>query len=250
MSRQNKVHGGKLWKDVAFVAVLLLCSVLFAISIYQVWKNISFEKRIDEEFQSAIQECGGTWMPLAKASAHASLIAETHGDTLLPSAGSGFNQLEEGTAGVFVLPDQNFSVPLYYVRGGDAQKLSDDKNSAALLVSGHAPVICDHDYQGFDVIKNCKEGDISYVQIGEEKIPYVCTQIDRNAFNSTKDLILSEGYSPFMLPSSMMATYTCNGSWKSVTIVLWKQIENNSANVEFVSKDGYCSTLFQANIIQ
>lgn len=159
-------------------------------------------------------------------------------------------EVPEGTAGALVIPDLNFYVPLYYEWDGEsAQEVCDRERCAVLIVGRSAPIIADHENQGFSIIKQLEIGQVCYIQEGENSIKYLCTGIDFDGVNDDGILIGSDGTMLHNLPENMLVLYTCNDISESITNVLFTRIEEeNEANIVFVQGDGFCDSSYQASI--
>lgn len=121
---------------------------------------------------------------------------------------------------------KDFSVALYECDESvwwTATAIVDAEDSAVIFqwCGSKSPIIADHCNQGFDIIKECKVGDICYIN---EKA-YVCVLVDGNAVNERTDMFLSTGES-FMKnnKAGYLYMYTCNevGSPEDITVVVWK----------------------------
>ena len=106
-----------------------------------------------------------------------------------------------------------------------SQAVVDNTDSAFYYVLYGTIIIGDHNNQGFDIIKQCNEGDRCYILHEDgSREEFVCRRIDRNAQNITSDVIDSNGQSAFRAGFDMF-TMTCNDSGcHNVTIVYWDRV--------------------------
>lgn len=169
-------------------------------------------------------------------------------DTIEEMTARDMLQVPEGTAGALVIPELNYYVPIYneWDQGG-AQKIVDDADSAVLISVSAAPIIADHEKQGFEVIKNCEEGQTCHIQRGNDNIRYLCVKIDTDGVNDEGVILSSDGTMLQNLPSNLLVMYTCNDIGESITNVIWHQIEDREAKIEFTEGDGYCRNDIQAS---
>lgn len=114
------------------------------------------------------------------------------------------------------------SVALYHTL---SQAVVDQLDSAFYYVLHGTVIIGDHNNQGFDIIKQCREGDRCLILHSDgSREEFVCRGIDRNAQNITSDVINSSGQSAFSAGFDMF-TMTCNDSGcRNVTIVYWDRV--------------------------
>lgn len=106
-----------------------------------------------------------------------------------------------------------------------SQLVVDNTDSAFYYVLYGTIIIGDHNNQGFDIIKQCNEGDRCYILHADgSREEFICRRIDRNAQNITSDVIDSSGQSAFRAGFDMF-TMTCNDSGcRNVTIVFWDRL--------------------------
>lgn len=106
-----------------------------------------------------------------------------------------------------------------------SQAVVDNTDSAFYYVLYGTIIIGDHNNQGFDIIKQCNEGDRCYILHADgSREEFICRRIDRNAQNITSDVIDSNGQSAFRAGFDMF-TMTCNDSGcHNVTIVYWDRV--------------------------
>ena len=132
----------------------------------------------------------------------------------------------QGNAGRFIIPEFDFGVPLYYYEDydGNLQEVVDAWDSALLVPDRETPTIADHCNQGFDIIKECYEGQLCCIVNGEDLVWYECVLIDWNGINDGW-LWTSTGEDVDEYGDRFLVTYTCNSHWTSITIVIWEQIE-------------------------
>lgn len=106
-----------------------------------------------------------------------------------------------------------------------SQTVVDETDSAFYYVLYGTIIIGDHNNQGFDIIKQCNEGDRCYILHADgSREEFICRRIDRNAQNITSDVIDSNGQSAFRAGFDMF-TMTCNDSGcHNVTIVYWDRV--------------------------
>ena len=106
-----------------------------------------------------------------------------------------------------------------------SQAVVDNTDSAFYYVLYGTIIIGDHNNQGFDIIKQCNEGDRCYILHADgSREEFVYRRIDRNAQNITSDVIDSSGRSAFRAGFDMF-TMTCNDSGcRNVTIVYWDRV--------------------------
>lgn len=101
----------------------------------------------------------------------------------------------------------------------------DQPDSAFYYMLHGTIIIGDHNNQGFDIIKQCREGDRCLILHPDgSREEFICKGIDRNAQNITSDVIDSSGQSAFRAGFDMF-TMTCNDSGcRNVTIVYWNRV--------------------------
>ena len=81
--------------------------------------------------------------------------------------------IANGAVGRWVIPDIGINVACY---ASSAQSVCDRKDSACYFSLGAQYAIADHWNQGFDAIKKCAVGTKAYMETGDEKQWYACTQ--------------------------------------------------------------------------
>lgn len=139
----------------------------------------------------------------------------------------------QGTKGRLVMNDCSFSVALFESdekEGPSAVMLVDAEDSAAWFMwfGSQSPIIADHCTQHFDVIKDCKVGDVCYIVDGEEIQKYACVAVDSDGINTLHNLYLSSGYDILIENDpGYLYMYTCNrpGDFHHITIVTWVPID-------------------------
>lgn len=136
-----------------------------------------------------------------------------------------------GTAGRLYFPNM-WSVAIYevdrYVEG-DAQKIVDEKDSAAHYELGNTMIIADHNGQGFDIIKGVNVGDIIYVKILQENGTVTLQRYRAlekiQGQNEGYTLKTDDGRIVGVDIDADLVTYTCNGkNPQYVTFVMWEKM--------------------------
>lgn len=184
---------------------------------YSVYPKITVEESLFNTLKTSVS-CHGLYYKM------------TNGKKYVPP--SNYSAAEEGTAGAFVIPGLKYSVPLYYTKEETAQEICDKENSAVMLLWEYAPIIADHESQGFSVIKKLKPGQICYIQKGKDLAPYLCIKIDQNGVNLDGIILSSDGTILFDLPRDMLVLYTCNDISESITnVLLVRIVEAKDANI-------------------
>ena len=146
--------------------------------------------------------------------------------------------------GVFEISDLSFSVDIY---NSFSQSVTDREDSANYGLQGQAYVVCDHYYQGFDVIKNVNVGTTCTITLNDGTVrTYECAEIHphcekRNYTVQPTGVSVTgiftdygNGDNVFYLRQERMGrfylvTYTCNvvcqvPSGEDVYVVLWRPV--------------------------
>lgn len=132
-----------------------------------------------------------------------------------------------GTAGRLYIPSVNVSVGLYHAditTGGNAQKIVDDKDSAAYFQITNQNVIADHNHQGFHKIINTSIGDKAYIKKANGEVAVYKMVNKLEGQNHGFDLTDLNGNS-VLNGSGYLITYTCyktNVYVDHVMIVMWE----------------------------
>lgn len=147
---------------------------------------------------------------------------KTAGQTLLEN---GDFWEDEGTSGRLYIPSQGFSVALYACNsdGSNANGIIYPWDAAGDLSPYWGNIIADHFYQGFDVIKRCRPGDVCYIVNNGQAREYHMTLQDKNGINTGYHLQLSDGTNIEQSRDGIWM-YTCNGYAKEsgITITHWE----------------------------
>lgn len=141
-----------------------------------------------------------------------------------------------GDEGRFVLPEQEYAIPLWNGLQQDylldkAQYIVDAEDSAALFwLMTDTPIVADHAHQGFTVINNCQPGELAYIEKDGHKTWYECEYVDLYSMNYGYDLITSDGVNAVNAGADHLVTYTCNGTCSTIwyfgiSMVVWRETE-------------------------
>lgn len=124
-----------------------------------------------------------------------------------------------------------YSVALYRPTTSEqAQKMVDDKDSAAYYRYGKIMIIADHAHQGFTIIKSQKAGDYVYIKSLNEKNEYQISKYIIREVTTGKNtgvaLTTDDGRDIGTDVNNDLALYTCNTSdGLKVTIVLLDKVQ-------------------------
>jgi len=133
---------------------------------------------------------------------------------------------QRGALGRWRIPSVGVDVACFY---GPIQANCDAADSACYWNAGSTIVVADHNYQGFNAIKKCNVGDIAYLDTGDGIQKYICTgkEIGTNkkecwdgVYSCT--LRYADGTIVEFANRGGLICYTCNESYRSVTIVTFR----------------------------
>lgn len=212
------------------ICMIIIGSMPIAESIdYFPTENTIITSAVAEAEELSITDAMRLTMPSLKSIQEPSINAQNMMDTKepkehLPRFGTG----REGDMGRFVIPSKNYAIPLYddYDFGGDTQYICDMWDAAVCLHhDGPTPVIADHAYQGFDIIKTCSVGDRAYIEQAGCKTWYECVCVDPYGINAEYEQLTSDGENIRWLGSEYISCYTCNEYWQSITVVIWRECD-------------------------
>lgn len=131
-----------------------------------------------------------------------------------------------GMVGRLIIPDLGVNVALFDTEVGiDSQVLVDRADSACMFPSGifgNEALIGDHNYQGFEAIKDAEVNkSIAYINDGNKYTSYICTEIGIGT-RGTYTLYNKNGESLFDKTSGGIIMYTCNFVKNSITYTIWQ----------------------------
>jgi hypothetical protein len=144
----------------------------------------------------------------------------------LPADGRTFENISEGSAGGFGVPDlginvQLYSTPLEADGGTYAQAIVDAEGQAACFNLNSHTCIADHYNQGFEAINDAVP-DSTHAIFIQNGVPteYVCVA-NIQGHNIESDLT-DDAYNPIdsICPGALVL-YTCHGCWQNITITFW-----------------------------
>lgn len=132
-----------------------------------------------------------------------------------------------GTKGRLYFPSLNFSVALYYANAYNdenynAQKIVDDKDSAAYFYFYQYELISDHNYQGFNKIINLSINDKMYIKNADNTNSYYVLKDKFIGQNLKDDLVSKEGQSVLDMDGDLII-YTCYNK-DDIIITIWDSI--------------------------
>ena len=140
--------------------------------------------------------------------------------------------VDGGALGRWVIPDIGINVACYYENYDYAlmQRITDAVDSACCLDElvrrpGYDMyVIADHDYQGFWALKNASIGMNAYMDYGDFREEYICTQAEKgyNCGDHLSDADHTPLYSDHC-PDGILC-YTCNGNSHDIILVPFQPI--------------------------
>lgn len=137
-----------------------------------------------------------------------------------------------GTFGRLYLPSVNLNVALYQTEistGGEAQKIVDNRDSAAYFSIASHQIIADHSHQGFHKIANIPIGEKAYIKKTDSQIVTYQLIQKFEGMNQESDLTDLNGKSVFDEKENLIM-YTCykiNEYENHVMITIWS-LESNS----------------------
>jgi len=145
-----------------------------------------------------------------------------------------------GDSGVLILPQQQYSVPLYdgnVVK--NAQAIVDAENSAVIkrkFGGGHCDYIGDHAGQGFDIIRQCTLYTIAVVQTPTSSRIYRWLA-SMTGKNTGKNLITCSGQALTQIKWADLCLYACNDSkGKDITMVFFELLEESKRQLYKVNE--------------
>ena len=116
-----------------------------------------------------------------------------------------------GTFGRLYVSSYNVALYDYNVNiesDSTLQAIVDNQDSAAYYLNNNKLIIADHNYQGFSILLNLKEGDTSYIKFDDESIIKYRLIKKSKGVNTGPDLIDDDGISFFDMDSDIIM-YTC-----------------------------------------
>ena len=128
--------------------------------------------------------------------------------------------VKEGALGRWVIPSVGINVACYEA-ASDAQKVTDKKDSAAFIKKQNITLLADHNYQGFNAIKKCEVGTVAYMDTGDRKQKFVCTQVFEGYNVGTELTDLDGNVIEF---ESGYTNYTCHFFSDRITIVHFEPV--------------------------
>ncbi len=137
------------------------------------------------------------------------------------------NESSLGTLGRLFLPSVDFNVAVYSTDlsdGNNAQKIVDQKDSAAYFQIRNHSVIADHNHQGFHRIIDLEIGDKAYIKTSDGQIQVYRMTQKFEGMNLGSDLTDLNGKSAFDLESDLIL-YTCYKIYEyenHVMITMWE----------------------------
>ena len=117
------------------------------------------------------------------------------------------------------IPDISVDVAVFDT---NAQGCVDAKDSAAYFKMGDTYVVADHWYDGFERIRDCKKGTSAFIDTGEKRVEYVCTQVILG-HNTGSDLT-DNNYNSVVRKwnPNGITLYTCVNGWRNVRIAFFE----------------------------
>lgn len=122
-----------------------------------------------------------------------------------------------GAIGRWVIPEVGVDVAAF---DSSSQSVVDAPDSAGLFYALGQHLVADHNYQGFNAIKNCRTGMEAHLETSEGRQTFICTGITTGT-NVGNDIITSDGRSISKVNRGGYTCYTCNENRSSVTIVFF-----------------------------
>lgn len=133
-----------------------------------------------------------------------------------------------GDSGRLYIPSVDVSVALYdsHVGGSYVQWIVDNWDSAAWCESfkGGCGYIADHWNQGFINIKECNTGDFAYIKTRDDVRIFECIA-NTNGYNIEDSIVTYEGEDLRDIDWADFCCYTCNGNWRNIIMVFFKEVE-------------------------
>lgn len=121
--------------------------------------------------------------------------------------------------GRLVIPDIDINMAIFNT---NAQAVVDAKDSAACFKSGDTFLVADHWYSGFERIRDCKKGDVAYVDMGDKVYEFVCVEVIKG-HNTGKHLTDWDDNSiMYDKNPNGLTLYTCMDSWRNIRIAFFK----------------------------
>lgn len=121
--------------------------------------------------------------------------------------------------GVFSVPRINLAVKCYK---SSSQAITDAENAANYFYAVGHWIVADHNHQNFHLLKSCQVGDIAYAP---DSTQYQCIDIMPQGRNTGTELTTSDGTSIDNIHPGALVAYTCNDTWRSVTIVFFMPVD-------------------------
>ena len=125
--------------------------------------------------------------------------------------------VDQGAYGRWIIPDVGVNVACY-VATDEAQSITDSRDSAALILRDDSSLIADHNYQGFNDIKECEIGTVAYMHTDTEIKKYVCTDV-LEGYNAGSHLTDLDGNIVEFDSFGGFTNYTCHFFNDKITIV-------------------------------
>lgn len=183
-------------KRLSWFKLLIFSTVLFALTLFII--NPGYFDRIYAAFYNKYSESCSY------------CDVDNHGIKFCPQ-----KAVADGAEGRWIIPDVGVNVACFEPVT-DAQPITDKKDSAALIARGNTTIIADHNYQGFDAIKKCKEGTLAYMHTGDAVKEFVCTDVVEGYNAGTHLTDLDGNIVEF---ESGYTNYTCHFFSDRITIV-------------------------------
>ena len=122
--------------------------------------------------------------------------------------------------GRFKIPDCNIDVAIYE---GSSQTVVDAVDSAVYFYSWKHWIIGDHNNQGFDKIKNCKNGTEAIIETQNGVYQYKCVAKIQGHNTGTELTDINYNNIKALYPNTLVC-YTCNEHWTNITLVFFEKV--------------------------
>ena len=128
--------------------------------------------------------------------------------------------VKRGASGRWSVPEVGIDVAVFC---SNEQSVVDAIDSAAFFEYGNNYLLGDHWNQGFEAIKNCQPGMAASFDTLEGNNKYLCVDVI-TGHNTGKSITDDSGVNLRDYPlQDAIICYTCNDSWKNITIVIFQQ---------------------------
>lgn len=128
--------------------------------------------------------------------------------------------VKRGASGRWSVPEVGIDVAVFC---SNEQSVVDAIDSAAFFEYGNNYLLGDHWNQGFEAIKNCQPGMAASFDTLEGNNKYLCVDVI-TGHNTGKSITDDSGVDLRDYPlQDAIICYTCNDSWKNITIVIFQQ---------------------------